>query len=51
MRSMAESAELLGGRLERGELPEELLLRTCVGKVPLLLSWVSMKYFMSDSPV
>ena len=27
MRSMAESAELLGGRLERGELLEELLFR------------------------
>ena len=46
MRGMPENVELLGGLLQRIEIGEELLFgEHLAGKLPLVLSWVSMKYF------
>jgi len=47
MRGVAEGAELVGGLVERIEIVEERCsVSSSLGKLPLVLSWVSMKYFM-----
>ena len=43
VRGMTEHTEFLRSFLEGRELLEELFF----GELPLLLSWVSMKYFMA----
>jgi hypothetical protein len=40
MRGVAEGAELGGGLVQRIEI-----VSSSLGKLPLVLSWVSMKYF------
>ena len=47
MRGVAEGAELVGRLVQRVEIVKELLFgQLFLGKLPLVLSWVSMKYFM-----
>ena len=46
MCGVAEGAELAGGLVQRIEIVEELLFgQLFFGEAPLVLSWVSMKYF------
>jgi hypothetical protein len=46
MRGMAEGTELAGGLVQRIEIVKELLsVSSSLGTLPLVLSWVSMKYF------